>query len=93
MDCQNYITEEPERKRGQHLQREDRGAIQHLKHLGIQTEPSPERLAVPRLPLETSCVAAPRPGKATKAELPDILQSVVTRLTVPIGHAATNLTI
>ena len=34
MDCQNYITEEQERKRGQHLQREDRGAIQRLKRLG-----------------------------------------------------------
>lgn len=34
MDCQNYITEVQERKRGQHLQREDRGAIQRLKRLG-----------------------------------------------------------
>lgn len=34
MDCRNYITEEQERKRGQHLQREDRGAIQRLKRLG-----------------------------------------------------------
>ena len=30
MDCQHYITELPERKRGQHLQREERGAIQAL---------------------------------------------------------------
>lgn len=34
MDCPNYNTEEPERKAGQHLQREDRGAIQHLHRLG-----------------------------------------------------------
>jgi len=34
MDSQNYITEEQERKRGQHLQREDRCAIQRLKRLG-----------------------------------------------------------
>lgn len=34
MDCQDYTTKQPERKRGQHLQREDRGAIQHLKRLG-----------------------------------------------------------
>ena len=33
MDCQNYITEEQERKRGQQLQREDRGAIQCLKRI------------------------------------------------------------
>ena len=34
MDCQEYTTIQPERKRGQHLQREDRGAIQRLKRLG-----------------------------------------------------------
>ncbi len=34
MDYQNYITESPERKKGQHLQREERGAIQHLKRQG-----------------------------------------------------------
>lgn len=34
MDCQDYITVVPERKRGQHLQREDRGAIQCLKRKG-----------------------------------------------------------
>ena len=31
MDCQDYNTEFMERKKGQHLQREDRGAIQHFK--------------------------------------------------------------
>lgn len=34
MDCPNYITVEPERNPGQHLQREDRGAIQRLRRLG-----------------------------------------------------------
>lgn len=34
MDCHDYITEEPERKRGQHLQREERGAIQRLRRMG-----------------------------------------------------------
>ncbi|MGE4277766.1 MAG: IS30 family transposase [Lawsonibacter sp.] len=34
MDCQDYIIEEPERKRGQHLQREERGTIQRLRRLG-----------------------------------------------------------
>ncbi len=33
MDCQDYITES-ERKKGQHLQREERGAIEHLKNAG-----------------------------------------------------------
>ena len=34
IDCQDYITELVERKKGQHLQREERGAIQHLKNAG-----------------------------------------------------------
>jgi len=34
MDCHDYITVSPERKRGQHLGREERGAIQHLKRQG-----------------------------------------------------------
>lgn len=34
MDCPDYNTAEPERKAGQHLQREDRGTIQHLHRLG-----------------------------------------------------------
>ena len=34
MDCQDYITGPAERKKGQHLQREERGAIQHLKCQG-----------------------------------------------------------
>ena len=35
MDCQHYNTDLPERKRGQHLQREERGAIQALKRRGL----------------------------------------------------------
>jgi len=34
MDCHDYITVAPERKRGQHLGREERGAIQQLKKQG-----------------------------------------------------------
>ena len=33
MDCQDYITESVERKKGQHLQREEQGAIQHIAGL------------------------------------------------------------
>ena len=34
MDCHDYITAEPERKRGQHLQREEQGTIQRLSRMG-----------------------------------------------------------
>ena len=35
MDCQDYNTEFMVRKKRQHLQREDRGATQHLKRHGF----------------------------------------------------------
>ncbi len=35
MDCQDYITTEPGRKRGQHLGPTERGAIQELRKLGF----------------------------------------------------------
>lgn len=35
MDCHHYNTELPEHKRGQHLQREERGVIQALKQQGL----------------------------------------------------------
>ena len=34
MDCHDYIIQEPDRKRGQHLGQEERGAIQQLKKQG-----------------------------------------------------------
>jgi transposase, IS30 family len=34
MDCNDYITVETERRQGQHLQREERGAIQRLHRMG-----------------------------------------------------------
>ena len=34
MDCHDYIIQEPDRKRGQHLGKEERGAIQHLNKQG-----------------------------------------------------------
>ena len=38
MDCHHYTTELAERKRGQHLQREERGAIQALKRQGLSNK-------------------------------------------------------
>ena len=35
MDCTQYITVAAERKKGQHLGREERGAIQYLKRHGL----------------------------------------------------------
>ena len=54
MDCHNYITNLPERKRGQHLQREERGAIQALKGKSCPTEQLPRYWDAPRPPSAAS---------------------------------------
>ena len=46
MDCHHYITDLPERKSGQHLQREERGAIQALKRQGLSNRAIARELAV-----------------------------------------------
>lgn len=38
MDCQYYITNLPERKSGQHLRREERGAIQAVNRQGLSNK-------------------------------------------------------
>ena len=43
MDCQDYITTEPERKRGQHLGPTERGTIQELHKFGLCIEPLPAK--------------------------------------------------
>ena len=35
MDCQDYITTKPERKRGEHLGPEERGTVQRLRELRL----------------------------------------------------------
>ena len=48
MDCHHYNTELPERKRGQHLQREERGSIQALKQQGLTQQQLAGLLGVTR---------------------------------------------
>lgn len=48
MDCHHYNTELPERKRGQHLQREERGSIQALKQQGLTQQQLADLLGVTR---------------------------------------------
>ena len=56
MDCTQYITVAAERKKGQHLGREERGAIQYLKRHGLSNRAiarelgcSPTTVGTPRL--------------------------------------------
>ena len=69
MDCQDYITESVERKKGQHLQREERGAIQHLKNAGYTNR------AIAR------AIGCSPTERAARAGSPDTRQGVEKRST------------
>ena len=81
MDCPDYITVEPERKPGQHLQREERGAIQRLRRLGYSNRAIARELNCSPTTVGTSWVGAHRPARATKAEYQAIPQSEDRRCT------------
>lgn len=70
MDCQDSITEGAERRKGQHLGREERGAIQHRKR---QVRAGNLDLAVTELPEAgkanaTQNVEAPRGQKELRQQ-------------------------
>lgn len=79
MDCQDYITESVERKKGQHLQREERSSISRTQ--ATRTEPLPEQSDVHQPPLGTSESAAHHPERAARAGSPDTRQGVERRST------------
>ena len=74
MDCQDYITELVERKKGQHLQREERGAIQQLKNAGY-TNRAIARAARAGSP-DTRQGVEKRPTKRTESVLGNHTESV-----------------
>ena len=76
MDCTQYITVAAERKKGQHLGREERGAIQYLKRHGLSNRAIARELGCsPNHRRKTSCAEAHRLVRATKADPPATLQS------------------
>ena len=91
MDCHHCITESAERKKGQHLRMEDRGAINVLKKQGLGLVPSPDRSAAPHPPLRMSCGEASRLARATRGKLPVIPPSWEKLSTEPTEHPATGI--
>ena len=91
MDCHHCITECAERKKGQHLRMEDRGAIKVLKKQGSVLVPSPNRSAAPHPTLRMSCGEAHRLARATRGKLPVIPPSWEKLSTEPTEHPATGI--
>ena len=81
MDCQDYITESVERKKGQHLQREERGAIQHLKNAGYTNRAIARAIGCSPTTVGNELKRGTPPRKSSKGRKPDTRQGVEKRST------------
>ena len=81
MDCQDYITESVERKKGQHLQREERGAIQHLKNAGYTNRAIARAIGCSPTTVGNELKRSTPPRKSSKGRKPDTRQGVEKRST------------
>lgn len=70
MDCQQYITNLAERKRGQHLQREERGAIQTLKRQGLSNRAIARALGCSPTTVGNELQRGTPPRKSNKGRAP-----------------------
>lgn len=70
MDCPNYITVELERKQGQNLQREDRGAIQRLHRLGYSNRSITRELNCSPTTVGNELCRGTPPRKSNKGRVP-----------------------
>ena len=82
MDCQDYIAESVDRKKGQHLQREERGAIQHLKNAGYTNRAIARAIGCSPTTVGNELKRGIPPQKSSKgAGSPDTRQGVEKRST------------
>ena len=70
MDCCHYITDLPERKSGQHLQREERGAIQALKRQGLSNRAIARELGCSPTTIGNELRRGTPPRKSSKGRAP-----------------------
>ena len=85
MDWKNYTTETAERKKGQHLQREERGAIQHLKRQGYSNRAIAREIGCSRPLWRMSFGVVHRLAKAVKAGYPATPPNEEKQSTDPTG--------
>ena len=81
MDCQDYIAESVDRKKGQHLQREERGAIQHLKNAGYTNRAIARAIGCSPTTVGNELKRGTPPRKSSKGRSPDTRQGVEKRST------------
>ena len=70
MDCRHYIADLPERKSGQHLQREERGAIQALTRQGLSNRAIAGELGCSPTTIENELRRGTPPRKSSKGRAP-----------------------
>ena len=70
MDCYHCSTELPERKRGQHLQREERGVIQALKRQGQSNRAIARALGCSHTTIGNDLRRGTPPRKSNKGRAP-----------------------
>ena len=70
MDCHQYITDLAERKSGQHLQREERGAIQALKRQGLSNRAIARELGCSPTTIGNELKRGTPPRKSNKGRAP-----------------------
>lgn len=73
MDCHDYITETLERKKGQHLQAEERGAIQHLKRQGFSNRAIAREIGCSPTTVGNELRRGTAPRKSNKGRVPGYL--------------------
>ena len=68
MDCQDYITVMPERKRGQHLGSEERGAIKALRKQGCGIRAIARVIGCAPSTVSNELARGTPPGKSNKGK-------------------------
>ena len=91
MDCPDYIIMEPERKPGQHLQREDRGAIQRMYRLGFSNRAIEREIHCSPTTVGNELCRGTPPRKSNKGRVPRYSAKRVARQSVeqkPLSQAS-----
>ncbi len=90
MDYHNYSTNPPERKRGQHLGPEERGAIQALKKQGYSVRAISRVIGCAASTVTNELARGTPPRKSKKAKAPVTLRSWERPFTKPTERTAVN---
>ena len=91
MDCRHDITDLPERKRGQHLQREERGAIQALKRQGLSNRAIARELGCSPATIGNELRRGTPPRQSSKGRAPGYSASRACCMAVKSGLRRTIL--